>query len=1078
MKSLAVAVKCPQLIIGLLSFLSDINGGLEKMESYLSKAKAESNLNSSEREKDYKPIIGANTKQLEEAKKYFSEPVEVRLAIKTDESAQNSQLVENLKAVEETYARIEELKSGMKADGSDLTVAEKNLEIQKAITAELIKVQEIQSQIKPKNVPDRFKDTFDGAEEMVRISKFQEEQYEKRTKRLYEQVELEKKKTVEIGEQKRLSDEQTKPESSQTESSVATLSEIKSSYKRIDELKQSLVGVFDKGDEEILTSNLGIIKQIVAEFDKIEKLNLQLGDVLPTGNLGDRLKSLSGEKSAYEFDKSNAVNELQDIANKRKEAKQTTEEETAALEKQAEAYKDTTEAYRTFQAEIGGEGFGDHMEIISAKNLEDAYRQVFDFIKENKDAHLLELFEVDENYNPVQQINATTEEIRATYDKFVTDMGNKAEELNTYLTQLFEGAESVEAGLQRVFDRISKGGSWTATGSEMIDELLIKLQGVEGQIKSITDAQERLNNASSQNHPKIEPTDPIAPEAETLPKVNEATAEHIKLMEDAARAEVEKLEVSKRLAKQLSSEESGFKKLGEAIASIESVGSPTTSQIQELENLKKSAEEAQKKIAELETQIKKLESSSGSGGKAKPDKLVTLSDTDIRDFKIKLDKLQLDLNTKGKDSNYFDSISKSIEDARNNVDGFAQSLGAEVAEKDVKALDSQLKELGKTINSLPKTSANAEFVKNIDTERTMFLTQVDKQIKSWSAVLSDKPLMSQIDGIKNSIISVSNDKELKQAKNNWRILSNEIAIAGKNKKAFADRTAETSQRLAAYVTSLFSLQRAMRFFTDMVNAIKEIDAAQVRLQRVTDLSGESLKKFTDRAFEAGQAIGRTGKDLLDAVTEFRRAGFELEQSFQMGQIALVMTNIGDGIRSVEDASFSLIAVLRGFNFDESQSARVVDAINEVANTSPIGFANISEGLRRVSGTLSQTGASLEETIGLLTGGFASLRNIESVSSGLVMLSQRLRGVNEDGEAIEGLAPKTEKAFKEIAGIDIKKSDGSGELRSTYEIVADMARIFPTLTDMQRQYLGEMSIGNPNHELTPKKINKRHKIWYN
>jgi hypothetical protein len=67
---------------------------------------------------------------------------------------------------------------------------------------------------------------------------------------------------------------------------------------------------------------------------------------------------------------------------------------------------------------------------------------------------------------------------------------------------------------------------------------------------------------------------------------------------------------------------------------------------------------------------------------------------------------------------------------------------------------------------------------------------------------------------------------------------------------------------------------------------------------------------------------------------------------------------------------------------------IVDMINEVSNKSSIDFQDITNGLRRVSGTLSQTGTSIQQTIGLLTGGFGSLRDIEMVSSGLVMISQR------------------------------------------------------------------------------------------
>ena len=74
-----------------------------------------------------------------------------------------------------------------------------------------------------------------------------------------------------------------------------------------------------------------------------------------------------------------------------------------------------------------------------------------------------------------------------------------------------------------------------------------------------------------------------------------------------------------------------------------------------------------------------------------------------------------------------------------------------------------------------------------------------------------------------------------------------------------------------------------------------------------------------------------------------------------------------------------------------------------------------------------------------------------------MISQRLRGIGEDGEAIDGLAPKLQKAFKDYANIDIQ--DENGELRSTYDILSDLVKAYPSLTSKQRQYLGELAAGN-------------------
>ena len=53
--------------------------------------------------------------------------------------------------------------------------------------------------------------------------------------------------------------------------------------------------------------------------------------------------------------------------------------------------------------------------------------------------------------------------------------------------------------------------------------------------------------------------------------------------------------------------------------------------------------------------------------------------------------------------------------------------------------------------------------------------------------------------------------------------------------------------------------------------------------------------------------------------------------------------------------------------------------------------------------MTQAGNSIDETIGLLTGGYAQLRNMEKVSTGIITISQRLRAIDEDGDEIDGLS---------------------------------------------------------------------------
>jgi len=246
-----------------------------------------------------------------------------------------------------------------------------------------------------------------------------------------------------------------------------------------------------------------------------------------------------------------------------------------------------------------------------------------------------------------------------------------------------------------------------------------------------------------------------------------------------------------------------------------------------------------------------------------------------------------------------------------------------------------------------------------------------------SAMKQYTDLMKSMDAVKASPSQAGVQKVAAE----YRHLDQYLIGANEHQQNFWDTTKKNASKMGTWMVLGTVIASAMRMMRNMVTAVKELDKSLTELQKVSDLSGSALDRFTDKAYNLGATIGRTGKEVIDAVTTFKRAGYELSDSMGLAEAALVMTNVGDGIGDVEEASSSLISVLRGFNIDSSGAMGVVDAINQVSNTAPIDFENITEGLKRVSGTMSQTGTSLAETIALLTGGFATQRDIESVSSG-------------------------------------------------------------------------------------------------
>lgn len=367
------------------------------------------------------------------------------------------------------------------------------------------------------------------------------------------------------------------------------------------------------------------------------------------------------------------------------------------------------------------------------------------------------------------------------------------------------------------------------------------------------------------------------------------------------------------------------------------------------------------------------------------------------------------------------------------------------------------------VNSL-KTSLTLEGVLNKNAlaaekfQQKIAATRTNAELLSlkFPKMDSNSTFKAQFDDIISSINKASSSSELEIINSRIVTLRKNMVAAGLDgKNAFSTMSAAV-QKFSQYVGASTIVLSLLGGFRDIINNVIALDASLVEFNKVADLTSEELKSVTAQAYDLGSEIGRTGKDVIDAATEFRRAGYDLNSSLNMSEAALVMTNVGDAIKDTADAASILIAVLRGFNMADSQAMDVVDKINEVSNTAPIGFENIAEGLTRLSGTMYQNGTSIEQTIGLITGGFAQLRNVEKVSAGLLQISQRLRGIDEDGQAIEGLAPKLAGAFGEV-GVSIL--DPEGNLRSTFDILRDYAGVYDSLSDVQRQYLNELAAGN-------------------
>ena len=179
------------------------------------------------------------------------------------------------------------------------------------------------------------------------------------------------------------------------------------------------------------------------------------------------------------------------------------------------------------------------------------------------------------------------------------------------------------------------------------------------------------------------------------------------------------------------------------------------------------------------------------------------------------------------------------------------------------------------------------------------------------------------------------------------------------------------QSFTTYMSVTTVFYQTIHTIRDMIDEVTELDSALVELKKVTDLEGESLKKFTKEAYEAGANVAKTGTEMVEAATSFAKAGYNKDQILQLGEVAAMYTNIADEAISSADAADFIIAQLKAFNLESDDlnktlenSYHIIDAVNEVSNNFAVSSSDIATNLGKASSVMANAGNSMEQMIGL------------------------------------------------------------------------------------------------------------------
>ena len=364
----------------------------------------------------------------------------------------------------------------------------------------------------------------------------------------------------------------------------------------------------------------------------------------------------------------------------------------------------------------------------------------------------------------------------------------------------------------------------------------------------------------------------------------------------------------------------------------------------------------------------------------------------------KLSKFQFKLNTQG--------VSAELSKIQSQIDRFSQKSLTKGQKDQVTSIVSSYKELKNVVNDINAKEASGTLDSSDIDEYNQALKTTQNQIKILSNELSG--MSTATDRIKltsqmqswlnnntkatkearveieryieeiNSMGSSMTKGQLNDYTNQFKQVTAEMQAQGKVGKSYADDFKRAFGQIFQFAGAYGFIQNiAFEVPRQMVQAVKDINAAQIELAKVSDASSVELSNYWSEAEVSAKKYGATISDVINSTADWSRLGYSLKDAKQLSDATTLMQKVGDNMTQ-ESSSEGIISTLKGFQMEADEVTKIIDEVNEVANTQPIDTSGIFEGLSRSASSMSAANNTLEQTIALITSANSVVQDPASV----------------------------------------------------------------------------------------------------
>ena len=259
----------------------------------------------------------------------------------------------------------------------------------------------------------------------------------------------------------------------------------------------------------------------------------------------------------------------------------------------------------------------------------------------------------------------------------------------------------------------------------------------------------------------------------------------------------------------------------------------------------------------------------------------------------------------------------------------------------------------------------------------------------------------------------------------------------------------SAQLIAQYV----SLQDLIRYAREGLQTIKEYDTALTEMNKVSDESISTLKKFQTESFKLADAVGASAKQIQSSTADWMRLGETLEQAKQSAQDATILYNVSE-FESINEATDTLVSMSQAYK--DLEKGEIIDVVNNLGNNFAISTDGLATALQNSASALTTAKNDFFESAALTTAANTVVQDPDKVGAGIRTIALRLTGTEAAknelaalGEDVDDFvvttSSKLDQKIKDLTktqnSFGVSLLDTNGNYRSTYEVLLDIAKVW-------------------------------------